>query len=61
VLPPCGLPMPKNPPPPTCPKCRAPMHFLVIKTGARKFRCVKCDAVDPIRISDIPAWMIDKL
>jgi hypothetical protein len=54
-----GVPMPKNPPPPTCPKCRKPMHFMVVKTGGRKFRCIKCDSVDPMRMSDIQACVID--
>jgi hypothetical protein len=38
--------MPKNPPPPTCPKCRKPKHFIVVKTGGRKFRCLDCDVND---------------
>jgi hypothetical protein len=35
--------MPKNPPPPDCPKCSKPMRFMLVKTGGRKFRCVDCD------------------
>ncbi len=45
--------MPKNPPPPSCPKCRKPMHFIIVKTGGRKFQCVQCDGVDPMRMPDI--------
>ena len=32
--------MPKNPPPPVCPKCGVSMHFVIVKTGGRKFKCV---------------------
>jgi len=31
------------------------MHFLIVKTGGRKFRCVRCDDVDPLRLSEIRA------
>jgi len=34
--------MPKNSPPPICPKCSMPMRFVLVKTGGRKFRCVDC-------------------
>jgi hypothetical protein len=49
--------MPKNPPPPACPKCSKPMHFIVVKTGGRRFRCINCDGVDPIRMCDIQSWI----
>ncbi len=39
--------MAKNPPPPRCPKCREFMHFVIVRTGGRKFRCLDCDDVDP--------------
>jgi hypothetical protein len=39
--------MPKNSPPPTCPKCRMPMRFRLVKTGGRKFRCIDCDVPAP--------------
>jgi len=45
--------MPKNPPPPICPKCRKPMHFIVVKTGGRKFRCIDCDAPDPLQLPEV--------
>lgn len=41
--------MPKNPPPPICPKCRKPMHFVTVKTGGRKFRCIDCEVPDPLQ------------
>ena len=53
--------MPKNFPPPSCPKCKKPMHFLVGKTGVRKFRCVNCDEVDPLRLADIQALIKSEL
>jgi hypothetical protein len=40
--------MPQNLPPPTCPKCHHPMHFAVVRTSGRKFRCVDCDMADPV-------------
>jgi hypothetical protein len=46
---------------PTCPKCRKPMHFIVLETGDRKFQCVQCDGVDPLRLSDIQALMKGEL
>jgi tRNA(Ile2) C34 agmatinyltransferase TiaS len=46
---------------PTCPKCRKPMHFIVLNTGGRKFQCVQCDRVDPMRLSDIQALIKGEL
>ena len=48
--------MPKNPPPPVCPKCGVSMHFVIVKTGGRKFKCVKCDEIDPMQVPDIQGW-----
>jgi endogenous inhibitor of DNA gyrase (YacG/DUF329 family) len=45
----------------TCPKCRKPMHFIDLKTGGRKFQCVQCDGVDPMRLSDIQALIEGEL
>ena len=53
--------MPKNPPPPACPNCNKPMHFIVVKTGGRKFRCINCDGVDPMRLSDMQSWIKNEL
>jgi tRNA(Ile2) C34 agmatinyltransferase TiaS len=47
--------MPQNPAPPACPKCGKPMHFIIVKSGGRKFRCVRCDEVDPLRLADVQA------
>jgi hypothetical protein len=44
--------MPKNPPPPTCSKCSRPMHFMPVKTGGRKFRCINCDVADPLKLPE---------
>ena len=40
--------MPKNPPP-ACPNCGKPMHFIPVKTFGRKFRCIGCDAPNPLQ------------
>ena len=42
--------MPKNSPRPICPKCGKPLHFVIVKTGGRKFRCIKCDDIDPMQV-----------
>jgi hypothetical protein len=35
---------------------------MAVKTGGRKFRCIKCDDVEPMRMSaDIEVWIIDEL
>jgi hypothetical protein len=47
--------MPKNPLPPRCPKCREFMHFVIVKTGGRKFRCFDCDNVDPLAAFGYPS------
>ena len=44
--------MPKNAAPPLCPKCHKSMHFIVVKTGGRKFRCVDCDKPDPLKLPE---------
>jgi hypothetical protein len=49
------------PAPPTCPECRKAMHFIVLKSGRRTFQCVRCDDVDPMRLSDVHAWMKGEL
>ena len=46
---------------PTCPKCLKPMRFIVLETGGRKFQCVQCDGVDPMRLSDIQALIEGEL
>ncbi len=37
------------------------MHFIDLKTGGRKFQCVQCDGVDPMRLSDIQALIEGEL
>jgi hypothetical protein len=37
------------------------MHFIIVKTGGRKFQCVECDGVDPMRMPDIQAWITSEL
>jgi hypothetical protein len=37
------------------------MHFIALKTGGRKFQCVQCDGVDPMRLSDVQAWIKGEL
>jgi len=53
--------MPKNSPRLICPKCGKPMHFVIIKTGGRKFRCIKCDDIDPMQVPDFQAWTKSEL
>jgi hypothetical protein len=54
--------MPENSTPLTCPKCRKPLHFVIIvETGDRKFQCIQCDDADPLRMSDIQAWIKGEL
>jgi hypothetical protein len=45
--------MPKNSPPPICPKCSMPMRFVLVKTGGRKFRCVDCDVTDLLNLPEV--------
>jgi len=35
------------------------MHFIVLKTGGRKFQCVQYG--DPLQMSDIQAWIKGEL
>jgi hypothetical protein len=44
--------MPKNTPPPICPKCSRPMRFVLVKTGGRKFRCVDCDVTGLLKLPE---------
>ncbi len=53
--------MPKKSPRPICPKCGKPMHFVIVKTGGRKFRCIKCDDIDPMQVPDFQAWANSEL
>ena len=53
--------MPEKSISPACPKCRKPMHFLSVKTGGRKFRCVRCDDIDPLKLADIQGWLMGEL
>jgi hypothetical protein len=45
--------MPKNTPPPICPKCSRPMRFVLVKTGGRKFRCVDCDVTGLLKLPEV--------
>ncbi|SDJ56980.1 hypothetical protein SAMN05444171_1367 [Bradyrhizobium lablabi] len=45
----------KNAPRPICRKCGKPMHFVIVKTGGRKFRCIRCDNIDPMQVPDFQA------
>jgi hypothetical protein len=29
------------------------MHFVLVKTGGRKFRCSDCDGEDPLKSPDV--------
>jgi len=28
------------------------MHFMLVKTRGRKFRCIDCDVPDPLRLQE---------
>ena len=46
--------MPRNVPPPACPKCRKPMQFLPRKTlGGRKFQCPNCEGDNALQPLDV--------
>jgi hypothetical protein len=49
------------PKPPSCPKCQKPMYFVITKTGTRKYRCLECDGVDPLRKPDVQGWIRSEL
>jgi hypothetical protein len=54
--------MPKNTPPPFCPKCRKPMLFLLRKhIGGRKFQCLDCEGDDPLRSPDVAKLLTGEL
>ena len=53
--------MPKNTPPPNCPKCRKPMRFLLRKAGGRKFQCLDCDGVDPLKLPEVSKLLTGEL
>jgi Fumarylacetoacetate (FAA) hydrolase family len=54
-------PMPKNPPPPICPKCSTSMRFVLVKTGGRKFRCVDCDVTDLLKLPEVTKLLTGEL
>jgi hypothetical protein len=29
------------------------MRFMLVKTGGRKFRCMDCDAPDPLKLPEV--------
>jgi hypothetical protein len=53
--------MPKNAPPPICPKCHKPTRFMLVKTGGRRFRCIDCDGDDPLRSSEVAKLLTGEL
>jgi hypothetical protein len=53
--------MPKNPPPPACSKCNKLMHFMLVRTGGRKFRCIDCDVPDPLRMPEVTKLLTGEL
>jgi hypothetical protein len=54
-------PMPKNSPPPICPKCSMPMRFVLVKTGGRKFRCVDCDVAGLLKLPEFTQLLTGEL
>lgn len=53
--------MPKNTPPPICPKCSGPMRFVLVKTGGRKFRCVDCDVTGLLKLPEVTQLLTAEL
>jgi hypothetical protein len=53
--------MPKNSPPPICPKCCMPMRFVLVKTGGRKFRCVDCYVTAPLKLPEVTKLLTGEL
>jgi hypothetical protein len=37
------------------------MHFMPVKTGGRKFQCIHCDGVDPLRLPIVQNWLTSEL
>jgi hypothetical protein len=37
------------------------MHFMLVKTGGRKFRCMDCDVPDPLKIPEVTALLKGEL
>jgi len=51
----------ENSAPPTCPKCRKCMLFLLRKDiGGRKFQCLDCEGDDPLK-SNALKWISGEL
>jgi hypothetical protein len=54
--------MPKNTPPPLCPKCCKPMQFLLRRNiGGRKFQCLDCAGEDPLRSPEVAKLLTGEL
>jgi hypothetical protein len=53
--------MPKNTSAPMCPKCRKAKHFVLVKTGGRKFQCFNCDGGDPLKSPDVAKLLAGEL
>jgi hypothetical protein len=37
------------------------MHFMLVKTGGRKFRCIDCDGPDPLRLPEVAKLLTGEL
>jgi hypothetical protein len=37
------------------------MHFVLVKTGGRKFRCIDCDVPDPIKLPEVAKLLAGEL
>jgi hypothetical protein len=37
------------------------MHFMLVKTGGRKFRCIDCDAPDPLKMPEVKKLLTGEL
>jgi hypothetical protein len=37
------------------------MHFMLVKTGGRKFRCIDCDVPDPLQLPEVKNLLAGEL
>jgi hypothetical protein len=37
------------------------MHFMAAETDGRKFQCINCDGLDPLRLPHVQNWLASGL
>jgi tRNA(Ile2) C34 agmatinyltransferase TiaS len=50
-----------DPSPPTCPRCKTPMKFMLAPLGGREFRCAHCNRTDPMTSPVTLGWLRGEL